>query len=104
MLAAKEKAAVVCPIPATADHLWFQEEPLSVLLVAPAASAKQQAMADLREAACHLPAAPLRAASGREVLHLAAAHFESGSPLAQPMAEATGQAKQQRRLRQRLHL
>ena len=99
---AKEKAVVVPP--ATADHPWFQEEPLSVLLVAPAASAKEQAMADRRQAACHLAAASPRAAPGREVLHSAAAYFESGSPLAQPMAEATGQAKQQRRLRQRLHL
>jgi hypothetical protein len=43
---AKEKAAVVRPIPATADHPWFQEESFSALLVAPAVSAKEWAAAD----------------------------------------------------------
>ena len=48
-------AAVVRPIPAAADRLWFREELLSALAPEPpVVSAKAMAMADRRRAACRL--------------------------------------------------
>ena len=63
-------AAVVRPISAAADRLWFQEESfLAPVLEAPAVSAKEQAMADRRWAACRLLTAavvrPIPAAADR---------------------------------------
>jgi hypothetical protein len=100
-VAYRRAAAVVRPLPAAADRLWFREESFS----APAleASAKQRAMADRRRAACRSPVAYRRAASGREEC-LAESYFGLGSPWERPMAAARAQARQPRRLQQRRHL
>jgi len=66
-------AAVVRPIPAAADLLWFRGRSASAPgQVWPAVvSAKEQAMADRRPEACHLPVVSRWAAPDRETEWLA---------------------------------
>ena len=65
-------AAVVRLILAAAVRLWFREELFSApVLEAPAVSAKEQAMADRRPEACHLPVVSRWAAPDRETEWLA---------------------------------
>jgi hypothetical protein len=100
-----QAAAVVRPIPAAADLLWFRGRSASApgQVWTAVVSAKEQAMADRRPVACHLPVVSRRAAPDRETEWLAESYSESGSLLERPMAVARARAKQQRRLRQCRH-
>src|SRR6266850_1294537 len=98
-------AAVVRQRLAMADRLWFQEASSSALVLEePAVSAKEQAMADRRWAACRLPMASQWAASDRETACLADLYSESESLLERPTAEAKVRAKRRRQRLQRRHL
>jgi hypothetical protein len=97
MLSAREKAAAV--------RLWYPVLSAS----APGrerlmGSAKESAMADRRQAACHWPAARLWAAVDREPARLKEACSELESLWGRPMVEARARARRQRRPRQCRHL
>ena len=97
MLSAREKAAAV--------RLWYPVRSASAPgRERPMGSAKEKAMADQRQAACHWPAACLWAAVDREPARLKEAYSELESLLGRPMAEARARAKRRRRPRQCRHL